>query len=108
MIINRGLKNNFTEKTRELFAWNKFCFYCWKNGANALHHILGRVSNSPLNCSPIHNEVCHLYNPQLSKKETIQRLLRNTYDFLMENDYQLTVKDREFKLKYKEYYEYYF
>jgi len=98
-------KNNFTEKTRSLFAFNFFCFYCWKSGADALHHILGRCSNSPLNACPIHNHKCHLYNPDLNRKSTKKRLLRATYKYLMKEGYKLTDKDREFMKKYKEYYQ---
>ncbi len=56
------LKNDFSTETRNIFAWNYTCWWCGRNHANALHHIKGRSSNSPLNACPINNNSCHIGN----------------------------------------------
>ena len=98
------LKNEFSEETRELFIWNKECWWCKKNHWNCLHHILGRISNSPLNVAPINNFDCHIGNGKLSQFEVKKNLLKKTLKYLKENGYVLTVKDKKFKMKYKQYY----
>lgn len=114
-IRNAGLKNNFTPKTRQLFAGVYTCWVCgqtqkqgacgsWEN-VNALHHIKGRVSASPLGACPIHNTNCHLYNPRLTKQDMQRQLLQRTLRFLLGKGYVLTSQDRAFVLKYKQDYE---
>ncbi len=98
------LRNNFSEETRELFFWNLICWNCNKPHANCLHHTMGRVSNSALNASPLNNFDCHIGNGKLSLFEVKKRFLKKTLDYLLENDYVLTKKDKEFKSKYKKYY----
>jgi len=51
------MRNSFTEATRELYRDNQICVLCDQQ-ATDLHHIKSRVSNSPLNCSPLCRE-CH-------------------------------------------------
>lgn len=101
------MKNEFTPETKALF--NESGLKCWFCGnvlrrdkfgfsqeVSAFHHILGRISNSPLNCSPIHNEGCHLYNYKLQSFEEKSKLLKKTIRFLLKRDYCLTEKDIEF------------
>jgi len=104
------LKYSFSERTKELFIWNYMCFYCWKSGFDSFHHILrrrGKLSNSPLNCCPIHNNGgCHIGNSKLSKFKVRAKLLKDVFNYLREQKYVLTKKDRKFMEKYKEYYKY--
>jgi len=97
-------KNDFTEETRELFFWNKECWWCKKSHANCLHHILGRVSNSPLNVAPISNFDCHIGNGKLSQYKVRKKFLKKTLEYLLKSEYVLTKKDKEFESKYSRYY----
>lgn len=99
------LRNGFTEETRRLFMYNYSCFYCKQNGWDAGHHILGRVSNSPLNFCPIHNLKCHIGNGRLDGFEVQSKLLKLTKAYLEAENYRLTEQDREFLKKYSKYYE---
>jgi len=99
------LNNPFSDATRRLFTYNYSCFYCGQNGWDAGHHILGRVSNSPLNFSPIHNIKCHIGNGRLDGFDVRSTLLRKTLSFLQDEGYILTKEDKEFMEKYKQYYE---
>lgn len=98
------LKNDFKEKDKELFFWNKECWICNKQHVDCLHHIMGRVSDSPLNSAPINNFDCHIGNGKLSQFEIRRKLLKKTLDYLLENGYELTKKDRDFMKKYEKYY----
>jgi len=98
------MKNEFTEGTRELFFWNNKCWVCGMTHANCLHHVLGRISNSPLNAAPLNNFECHIGNGKLSQFEVKKKLLKKTLDYLLENGYALTKEDKRFKNKYKRYY----
>ena len=98
------LKNDFIEETRELFTWNQECWICNQNHWDCLHHILNRVSNSPLNAAPINNFDCHVGNGKLSQFEIRRKLLKRTLNYLLENDYELTKKDKDFMKKYNKYY----
>ncbi len=100
-----NMKNNFTDKTRELFFWNKECWWCERPHANCFHHILNRVSNSPLNAAPINNFECHIGNGKLSLFDIKKKLLKKTLEFLLKTDYKLTKEDKQFKKKYNKYYE---
>lgn len=99
------LKNNFTEETRELFIWNNECWYCGMNHWDCLHHILGRVSNSPLNAAPLNNFDCHIGNGKLTLFEEKKKLLKKTLVYLFDSGYTLTKKDKIFKKEYYRYYE---
>ena len=98
------LRNEFSQETKELFFWNKRCFFCGRLHANSFHHIFGRVSDSPLNCCPINNFDCHIGNGKLSQDETIKKLLSQTLKYLLENNYKLTKKDRDFVKDHIDYY----
>lgn len=113
------MKNNFTEETRSLFffetsCWNKNCEVrniktnIERLGSNRdleLHHILGRVSNSPLNamvvcrkCHDIFHNKCHP-----TDKEKSEQLIY-TLKWLLKNNYDLKEEDIQFYHKYKKYY----
>lgn len=98
------LQNPFSDETRTLFIWNYECFWCGQNGWDALHHIRGRVSDSPLNACPIHNQRCHINNGRLATFEVRKKLLAKTYEYLLKNGYALTTKDRLFISTNKRYY----
>lgn len=103
--MKTSLKNNFTPKTRSLFYGCTICFWCGYSinkgeNVNALHHIVGRKSNSPLNACPIHNNFCHLYNPKLHKRDNEIMLINKTLTYLKKENYKLTDKDKEFYIKY--------
>lgn len=100
------LRHAFSEETRELFHDTRECWWCGQNHANALHHIMGRVSDSPLNAAPIGNLTCHIGNGALENDESRSRLLIATYQYLMEEKYRLTETDIEFMKRYKYLYEY--
>jgi hypothetical protein len=101
---SKGLKNSFSEETRELFTWNEECWVCSENGWDCIHHILGRVSDSPLNCAPIHNFRCHIGNGKLATFAMKSKLLKKTLKYLLQKGYVLTEKDKAFKKKYFRYY----
>jgi len=90
------LQNNFSDETRALFIFNYSCFWCGTNGQDALHHILGRVSDSPLNACPIHNHKCHIGNGSLATFEVQKKLLQKTFNYLKSNGYSLTTDDKMF------------
>lgn len=98
------LNNPFSEDTRRLFFYNYSCFWCGQNGWDALHHILGRVSSSPLNASPIHNHQCHIGNYALDSFENQSILLKRTLAYLLEEGYELTEEDKQFKAEYARFY----
>ena len=99
------MKNEFSEETRELFFWNHTCWNCGMNDADCLHHIMGRISNSPLNAAPLNNFNCHIGNGELSQFFTRKKLLQRTLKFLKESGYTLTKKDKTFMNKCKQFYE---
>jgi len=90
------LKNDFSTETRNIFAWNYTCWWCGRNHANALHHIKGRSSNSPLNACPINNNSCHIGNGKLATFEVQTKLLEKTFNYLMSVKYSLTAEDKQF------------
>lgn len=98
-------KNNFINETRELFFWNEKCWSCGMNHFDCLHHILNRISNSPLNAAPINNIECHIGNGKLSTFEIQKKFLKKTLTYLLQTGYILTKNDKKFKKKYQRYYE---
>ena len=91
------LQNPFSQQTRELFRDVWECGECTLNGQErgglTLHHILSRVSSSPLNgiilCGVCHGKVGH------AQEEHI-KLLRKTLAYLIGQGYKLQDKDRSF------------
>ena len=100
------MSNSFSPETRDLFFWNNICWWCGKQHANALHHILGRISSSPLNAAPINNNECHLGNGVLSQFKTRKILLKKTLEFLKKENYKFTKEDLLFMKKFVQYYKY--
>lgn len=112
------LKNDFTIRTRSIYAFEKCCQYpkCWakelkgnnnKDGCNTsleLHHILNRSSNSTLNsimvCRMCHDKI----QITLTKKEKSE-LLKQQLRWLVKIGYEFIEEDYEFYNKYIEYYE---
>jgi len=106
------LKNSFSEETRELFIWNEECWWCSKNHADCMHHIMGRtdaksvkLNDSPLNCAPINNFECHIGNGRLATFDIKSKMLKKTLKYLLRKGYVLTKKDKAFKIKYSRFYE---
>lgn len=103
---------DFSEKTRDLFDMGGYCID-WEDGCNdadCLHHILGRVSNSPLNAAPLNNFRTHQPEGRknldaIHSKECRSRLLKKTKRFLEDQGYQFNKKDLEFLQTYKKYYD---
>lgn len=107
---NSGLKNRFSEQTRNEWHYWYSCLVCYKNQQDALHHIVspssrlyiaGDHNNSVLNSAPIHNQVCHVGNEAfLYKDETIKLLLERTIWALSELGYEVNKKDHDFYTVY--------
>ena len=98
---NTGLKNSFNRD--ELMRWWAFdmvCSVCLRRHANCFHHIFGRESDSILNATPLNNDLCHLYNPQLTKPGVKKKLAQRTFVFLMKQGYELNDNDKEFMNKH--------
>jgi hypothetical protein len=91
------MKNNFSEETRLLFMYCKRCWNCG-NTPVELHHILGRVSNSPLNCYVICPK-CH-YDHGIDKNKKSAWLVQ-TLKFLLREQYEFTQKDLLFYIENK-------
>ena len=100
------MKNNFSTETRELFSHNNICFWCNRSHANCLHHIMGRVSSSPLNACPLSNFDCHIGNGRLATIKNRCKLLHKTLNYLLSVNYTLTKDDIEFITTYQHVYEY--
>lgn len=101
IIVSRNkmqLKNPFSEKTRNLFRDNEICFVCLLGGADALHHICGRSSDSPMNACPVHNFGCHIgRDGELGRMKT--KLLNRTLQYLKNSGYVPNEDDRQFVIK---------
>lgn len=108
------MKNNFSEKTRQLFDMGGY-MESWesgKNWANCLHHIMGRVSNSPYNACPLNNQWEHLPEgrhksklPTLSDFNVRRGYLLKTKNYLDSIGYKPNGEDLMFLDKFKKYYE---
>lgn len=98
--------NNFTEQTRELFKQTTLCWWCNRSHANCLHHIMGRVSSSPLNACPLSNDDCHIGNGKLATIKVRCKLLNKTLKYLISLNYSFTEEDITFITTYQNVYEY--
>ncbi len=96
------MRNEFSQETRFLFVDNYECWNCGRNQIDALHHILGRESNSPFNAAPIENFSCHI-GQSFSQEKTIKFLVK-TYRYLIRHGYKPNQKDKEFLNKHKDLY----
>src|SRR3990167_4297702 len=102
------MRNDFNKV--ETSRWFGSCYTCWWCGmsyANALHHILGRETNSILSAAPLGNWDCHIFIHSILKKpENKAKLLQKTMRYLLGQGYELGEKDGEFIKKYKRFYDY--
>ena len=119
-----GTGNRFDVKDKEVWMDNDKCWECLMNQPDCLHHIIcnscksiytaGNHNSSILNSAPLHNyshpnsqsgKTCHIGNEaHLYKEETIRKLLKKTYQYLLRNNYKFKDKDLEFMKVYKKYY----
>ena len=105
------MNNDFTAKTRELFDLGGYAMD-WEDGRNdadCLHHILGRVSNSPYNAAPLNNFRTHQPEGRkglepLSSQSVRSKYLQKTKNFLDSIDYKPTENDLIFLEDNKKYY----
>jgi hypothetical protein len=107
------MKNDFSDKARDLFDLGGYC-RDWEDGRNdadCLHHILGRVSNSPYNACPLNNFRNHQPEgrmqqnlPAITSKEAKLHYLIKTKAYLDSLGYKPDKKDLEFLEANKEYY----
>ena len=105
------MQNNFSPHTRSLFDMWWYC-YSWETGTNdadCIHHILGRVSNSPYNAAPLNNFRDHQPEgrkglPAIHSFLVRKKYLISTASYLDSIDYIPTKKDLEFLETNKKYY----
>jgi len=105
------MQNNFSKDTFELFDFGGYC-PSWETGmsnADCLHHILGRVSNSPYNAAPLNNFLDHQPEGRkgllpLSNFEVQKKYLQKTKKYLEGIQYIPNEKDKQFLIKYSKYY----
>jgi hypothetical protein len=101
----------FTSETRDLFDHGGYC-PSWESGRNdsdALHHILGRISNSPYNAAPLNNRQDHMPEGRtgllaIHSEEVRRKYLQRTKRYLDSIGYQPTEADTAFLDKNKKYY----
>ena len=107
---NRGLRNRFNqEKLRAVWAFEYSCLWCGESGFDCFHHIMspsspryldGKFNSSILNACPIHNQKCHLYNPELHKIDSERKMLQGVLKHLVLSGFKFKDKDAEFYEKY--------
>lgn len=94
----------FSDKTREIFEFC-YCFGCDNTtcGADCLHHIFGRVSDSPFNAAPMNNNSCHINEGEKMgghtrhmKPISQQKLLAKNMIYLSGSGYSPTKNDVDF------------
>ena len=99
---NKGPKNPFSNATRLLFMeWHGFikCFDCGRTDRGAeLHHILKRVSASPLNAIPLCWK-CHNAG-DIHRSERQRKYLKRTFNYLQKIKYIFTIRDEKFLDRY--------
>lgn len=90
-----NLKNPFSQKTRNLFIDIRACVKCKRSDRGIEHdHIFGRISNSPLNLSPLCTK-CH-YEKIKDGLEGKTEQLKWTVNYLNKQGYVLKEKDYRF------------
>ena len=108
------MKNPFPKWVYNLFDKGGFS-NSWDNlgtsDADCLHHILGRISNSPYNAAPLNNFRDHMpegRNMQgyssISSPGVVKRYLNKTKAYLDSIDYKPKEKDLEFLKEHNELY----
>lgn len=97
------LKNPFSDSTRYLFFETRYeCWLCGSNDSCELHHIAGRISDSPLNGSVL----CHHCHSQVTHSEEEEKdLFAKNLRYLMKNKYEINEKDMSFISSYKRLFE---
>jgi DNA-directed RNA polymerase subunit RPC12/RpoP len=85
------LNNPFSQDTRNIFLYIYACFDCGRSDRGlSLHHIKGRISNSPINAIPLcldcHSKVGHTQDEE-------QRYFKLTLQFLVKEKYTYTLDD---------------
>ena len=107
-----GLKNRFSEETRNEWLYWYDCMVCGKNQWSALHHIIspscfcfvkGKHNESVLNSCPVHNFKCHIGN-EAYLNNNVSMFLEKTKLALEDMGYELKEIDRDFLKIYKEIY----
>lgn len=88
------LAHPFSQDTRNLFLYEYSCFNCGRSDRGLeLHHIKGRISNSPLNAYLICT-YCHSHANHSQEEES--KYLQTTIRWLLKQGYELTKNDIEF------------
>lgn len=88
------LKHPFTQQTRELFRDAQWTWFnCCGNNMVELNHTVGRVSNSPVNASPLCRG-CHSHVGHSNEEE--KALFKKTLKYLAQRSYEFTDEDRAF------------
>jgi len=106
------MKNDFPQSVYELFDMGGFC-RDWEDGRNdadAMHHILGRVSRSPYNACPLNNRRNHMpegrkYLPAIHSHKSRKRYLIKTKKYLDKLEYKPNEVDLAFLETHKKYYD---
>jgi hypothetical protein len=100
------LRNNFSEETKGLFCFNNDCWSCggsWGDGNADYHHILGRISNSPLNLAPLCLG-CHAKHIKMKLYINRCDFVTKTIKYLLKEGYELNKNDLKFYLENRELY----
>lgn len=88
------LKNNFSQKTRNLYLYSRNCWVCGRSDKGLeIHHVFGRVSKSPFNAAVVCLE-CHSHMGH--SQEERRMLLRRAVRFLAREKYEFTKEDTDF------------
>lgn len=102
----------FSEETRELFNRGGYAVSSetGKNDADSLHHIMGRISDSPYNAAPLNNFRDHMPDgrkglPAITSDEVKAKYLKKTKQFLDSIGYIPDESDLHFLRKYNRYYQ---
>jgi len=107
------MKNNFPNSVYEMFDQGGWMndHEDGRNDANALHHILGRCSNSPYNAAPLNNWRNHQPEgraeqrlPGIHNSEVESKYLIKTKKYLDKIKYRPTKKDKQFLKENIDYY----
>lgn len=109
-----GLRNRFSQETRNLWIYHYSCLVCGMNQWDALHHVIspsfylyidGKHNESVFNSCPIHNykhpdvggetDNCHIDNEAwLFKLGNVKHLLRTIFE-LQVKSYQFEPKEND-------------
>ena len=102
------MKNNFPQEVFDLFDFGGYC-PSWETGINnadCLHHILGRVSDSPYNAAPLNNQYDHMPEGRKGLQPLSSQIVRSTYlkktkKYLDAIGYKPNENDLKFLKKYE-------